>query len=173
MAKLVAHVKADKGLTGPVIAYGCSYPGALAAWLRTRYPDTVSAAIAASAPVQARVRFNALDRSVSLALDRHSPSCLSKIAATMDAVDSLLTQSEASAKRVKELFEMPSDASLAQGTFDLRYMLADTVANAVQTGQKASLCARLQSVDVEHATAESLAATWLEAAGIRGGNFQA
>eukprot|EP01013_Petalomonas_cantuscygni_P018012 TRINITY_DN35320_c0_g1_i1.p1 TRINITY_DN35320_c0_g1~~TRINITY_DN35320_c0_g1_i1.p1 ORF type:complete len:513 (-),score=82.62 TRINITY_DN35320_c0_g1_i1:265-1803(-) len=38
---------------GPVIVFGGSYPGALAAWFRQQYPHLAKAAIASSAPVQA------------------------------------------------------------------------------------------------------------------------
>ncbi len=41
----------------PVITFGCSYSGALAAWFRLKYPTVTSASIASSAPVQAVLDF--------------------------------------------------------------------------------------------------------------------
>ena len=49
---LVASLKANLSIPdAPVIAWGGSYGGVLAAWWRIKYPSTVAGAIAASAPI--------------------------------------------------------------------------------------------------------------------------
>jgi hypothetical protein len=51
---IVDHVKLDpKYKDSPVVALGGSYSGASAAWVRLRYPETITAAIAESGPVEA------------------------------------------------------------------------------------------------------------------------
>ena len=43
------------GFTGPWIAFGGSYPGSLAAWVREKYPHLIKGSVSSSGPLQAKV----------------------------------------------------------------------------------------------------------------------
>eukprot|EP00759_Apiculatamorpha_spiralis_P027858 PhF_6_TR30544/c0_g1_i1/m.44832/K01276/DPP7; dipeptidyl-peptidase II len=47
---LINSIRKSANVTGPVVAFGGSYPGELAAWLRINHPKTVDMALASSAP---------------------------------------------------------------------------------------------------------------------------
>jgi lysosomal Pro-X carboxypeptidase len=59
LAVFIQWVKSqtDDADNSPVVTFGCSYSGALAAWFRMKYPTVTIGSIASSAPVQAVLVF--------------------------------------------------------------------------------------------------------------------
>ncbi|KAI9324392.1 peptidase S28 [Zopfochytrium polystomum] len=56
-----------------VIAYGCSYAGNLASWLRDKHPDVVFAGHASSAPVKAKADFWEYSRQIDVSVPQMGP----------------------------------------------------------------------------------------------------
>ncbi|CAJ1361989.1 unnamed protein product [Effrenium voratum] len=67
----------------PWVAFGGSYSGALAAWVRQLYPEAFAAAVASSAPVEAQLNFQGYFNVVASTLTASSvggsPACLATI----------------------------------------------------------------------------------------------
>lgn len=53
----IQNVLNFKSSTHALLTFGGSYPGALSAWARRKFPDLIFAAVASSAPVQLRLNF--------------------------------------------------------------------------------------------------------------------
>ena len=45
----------EHNFTGPWIAFGGSYPGSMAAWLRLKFPHLISGSVSSSGPLEAKV----------------------------------------------------------------------------------------------------------------------
>jgi len=79
----------------PVVTFGGSYPGNLAAWFRIKYPHLTIGSIASSAPVQATLDFYQYLDVVDASLDDYaSPTCVNLISNATSIIESMLLTSE-------------------------------------------------------------------------------
>uniref|UniRef100_A0A336K475 CSON000635 protein n=1 Tax=Culicoides sonorensis TaxID=179676 RepID=A0A336K475_CULSO len=72
------------------IAFGGSYPGSLAAWLREKYGHLVHGAISSSGPLLAKIDFNEYFEVVTNSLATYSQDCVTAVQRSIVQVETLL-----------------------------------------------------------------------------------
>lgn len=78
----------------PWISVGGSYPGALSAWFRYKYPHLVIGAIASSAVVEAIEDFTDFDEQIYLSSIRSSPQCAAALNSSSHNVEKIINRGE-------------------------------------------------------------------------------
>lgn len=110
--------------------FGVSYPGALSAWFRLKFPHLTCGSLASSAVVQAVYNFTDFDRQVG---ESAGPECKAVLQEITHLVEQRL---EADAEEVKSLF----GASQLKIDGDFMYFLADAAAIGFQYGNPDKVC---------------------------------
>lgn len=87
------------------VAFGGSYAGSLAAWLRLKYPHLIYAAVSSSAPVLAKLNFFEYHEVATKTLSRYSPQCTQDISMAIKAMDELVESSTGRSK-LEKLFKL-------------------------------------------------------------------
>ncbi|XP_042240092.1 putative serine protease K12H4.7 [Homarus americanus] len=91
LANFVVSMKESLGFEGNKwIAFGGSYPGALAVWFRLKYPHLVHGSVATSAPVEAVINFKEYLEVVRDSLATVSEDCNTQIKEAHQQLDLLL-----------------------------------------------------------------------------------
>ncbi|CAK9205656.1 unnamed protein product [Sphagnum troendelagicum] len=118
------------GTDNPWIVFGVSYPGALSAWFRLKFPHLVDGSLASSGVVLAVYNYTAFDEQVAASA---GPACASALREVTRQVDRGLAHN---ATALKQLF----GADQLQNNGDFQYLLADAAAQAFQYGNPDILC---------------------------------
>jgi len=121
-----------KAPNSPIITFGCSYPGALAAWFRLKYPHVTFASVASSAPVEATLDFfqylDVVDKSLEYFV---GAQCVANVQKATDAVAQLLS-SAAGRIKLQNLF---SFCSPIQNELDVANFYSSLAGNWMGTVQ--------------------------------------
>lgn len=130
-AELVTYLKSNiKGAArSPVIAFGGSYGGMLAAWFRIKFPHICDGAIAASAPVaQFDTPCDAFNRIVTADYTAASENCSSIIRQSWKAIDEVAVD-DVGKKWISDSFGLCNPMTTAQNVTDLKAYLTDLYVN--------------------------------------------
>ncbi|CDI84309.1 serine carboxypeptidase S28, putative [Eimeria acervulina] len=113
----------------PVVVFGCSYPGSLAAFARLKYPFLISGAISSSSPLQAKESFFAFDAAVKAGLP---PRCAAAAAAGLAALSSRMQDTTLAEQELHRFGceDVPIQTNTEKTAFV--YSVVDAVAEAVQ-----------------------------------------
>jgi len=116
------------------VAFGGSYPGNLAAWVRYKYPHLIHASMSASGPVLAKVDFPEYMDVVKDSLATHSSECVEAVEAANKHINILL-KTPVGQKTIQEHFrlcEPPIDTNNFNDIANLLESLASNFAGVVQ-----------------------------------------
>ncbi|VDN02619.1 unnamed protein product [Thelazia callipaeda] len=76
----VQEINQREGLSNPKwIAFGGSYSGSLAAWIRQKYPQDIRASVASSAPLQAKLNFQEFEEQIKKIIEKKDEKCVAVI----------------------------------------------------------------------------------------------
>ena len=126
------------------ISYGGSYPGALSAWFRYKYPHLTVGAVASSSIVNSILDFDDFDHRVYLSMMKSGPKCVENFQEISKYVEKVIYSTEAAAEALKKGYNcanFPNDEFL--------WLFADGVAEIVQYGGRTTLCQLLDAPTFE------------------------
>lgn len=137
----------------PWFVFGGSYPGALASWYRTAYPEHSVGSLSSSGVVNCIIDYKGFDMSVSAAAGNACADDIRRIQAAFETSINATPNGEGLQSALK-LFNCESDMSAT----DFYYMIADSWSMAIQYSSKSKLCS---AIDLpEDATAQQVMETF-------------
>ena len=120
------------------IVIGGSYPGALSAWFKSKYPDHAIGAWSSSGVIHAIKDFKTFDLDIFMRTDQSGPDCSGAIREAIMIAEHELKTKEGT-KRIAELFDIKIDID----DRDFFFFYADIFTMGVQYGNRVSMCESL------------------------------
>jgi hypothetical protein len=117
------------------ISIGGSYPGALSAFLREKYPDIFHISWSSSGVVEAIYNFTAFDQVIAKAV---GSTCYDAVYAAITAFENVWSDPTA-VQNLYKIFNAPADLTRE----DFGWMISDSIAMSSQYGSKLALCSAM------------------------------
>lgn len=127
----------------PFITVGGSYPGALSAWFRYKYPHLTIGAIASSAVILAVEDFKDFDEEMYLATALSGDFCVKAVNDSSHKVESLLKSANASS------FKAQFKGADKLSDEEFLFFWVDSIVGLVQYGKRTNLCNDLKGKSEE------------------------
>lgn len=136
LASFISAMKSAYNVTDAKwIAFGGSYPGSLAAWLRKKYPHLIHGSISSSGPLLAKIDFTEYFEVVTTSLATYSDNCVEAVQQAFAQIEILLKHMIGQ-RSLTEKFKLcdPLEKSIenALDISNLFETLADNFADVVQ-----------------------------------------
>ncbi|KAH3770490.1 hypothetical protein DPMN_171777, partial [Dreissena polymorpha] len=136
LATFVRYIRTKYGIPDSTqwICFGGSYPGALSAWFRLKYPHLVAGAVASSAPVRAITNFEGYNDVVAASLSSElvggSKGCLETVRAAFRQIDDMILYTLYD--QLQEDFQSCNKISMQEDTVQFVSNLAGNIMGVVQ-----------------------------------------
>ena len=127
------------------VIIGGSYPGALSAWFKSKYPGHVEVAWSSSGVIHVIDDYEKYDFTILETSNHSNPDCAKEIFYLTQTIHHLFDHGSAEERR--QLFEVFRNDLPDISEFDFMMFIADTFAGKVQGGRRVEMCETLASAD--------------------------
>ena len=136
VAQFIENQNEQLGRKADWIVIGGSYPGALAAWFKSQYPEHAVGAWSSSGVIHAIKDFKTFDKDLYDRAELNKDECPNNVKEVIDHIAREF-ESEAGTKRVCETFGIKEDELNKK---DFQFYLADIFTTGVQYGNRVKMC---------------------------------
>ena len=123
------------GFKADWVVIGGSYPGALAAWFKSQYPDHAIGAWSSSGVIHAIKDFKAFDKDIFSKTEESGSKCVDLIDEATAFVEKEF-ETDLGTKRIAKLFQITGELDKR----DFWFFFADIFVTGVQYGKRVTMC---------------------------------